>query len=233
MQWPQCQDLSSLSRILSASALRLSSRLRHLLKLQKWSRKITSILDLDELIDHVVNDVSCAFGCVETNLYLHDAEHGELEAAGVHGCTLHGKGSRLKDRQGRHGRIRRRHLADALRARCAQDPYYIACEESTLSEVAIPLLVDGKLVGVFSASHHELDAFPREQLRMLQGLCDHLAVAVHNARRFQHERHERERMSLEETRGPRDPAGFAAQEFAVHPRLRHFRTFHPGRRRGR
>ena len=79
-----------------------------------------------------------------------------------------------------------------------KDPYYIGCQESTLSEVAIPLVVDGKLVGVFSASHHELDAFPREQLRMLQGLCDHLAVAVHNARRFQHERHERERMTHEE-----------------------------------
>src|SRR2546427_11332139 len=71
-------------------------QVEHLLKLQKWSRKITSILDLDELIDHVVNDVSCAFGCVETNLYLHDEEHGELEAAGVHGCLIHEKGSRLK-----------------------------------------------------------------------------------------------------------------------------------------
>jgi hypothetical protein len=39
-------------------------QVEHLLKLQKWSRKITSILDLDELIDHVVNDFSCAFGCV-------------------------------------------------------------------------------------------------------------------------------------------------------------------------
>ena len=58
-------------------------------------------------------------------------------------------------------------------------------------------MVDGKLVGVFAASHHEVDAFPREQLRMLQGLCDHLAVAVHNARRFQHERHERQKMSQE------------------------------------
>ena len=27
-------------------------QVEHLLKLQKWSRKITSILDLDELIDH-------------------------------------------------------------------------------------------------------------------------------------------------------------------------------------
>ena len=67
-------------------------QVEQLLKLQKWSRKITSILDLDELIDHVVNDVACAFGCVEANLYLHDEERGELEAVGVHGCTLHGKG---------------------------------------------------------------------------------------------------------------------------------------------
>ena len=70
-----------------------------------------------------------------------------------------------------------------------KDPYYIGCEESTLSEVAIPLHVEGKLIGVFTASHPELDAFPAEQLRLLQALCSYVAVAVHNARRFQQERH--------------------------------------------
>ena len=172
-------------------------QVEHLLKLQKWAQKITSILDLDVLIDQVVNDVACDFGCVEANLYLHDQEHGELEAAAVHGCTVHGKGSRLK--VGKEGIVG--YVAATRQMRYApdvrKDPYYIACEESTLSEVAIPLIVDAQLVGVFTASHHELDAFPREQLRLLQGLCEHLAVAVHNARRFQHERHEREKMSLE------------------------------------
>jgi phosphoserine phosphatase RsbU/P len=172
-------------------------QVEHLLKLQRWAQKITSILDLDVLIDQVVNDVACDFGCVEANLYLHDEVHGELEAAGVHGCTLHGKGSRLKvGKEGMVGCVaatRQMRYAPDVR----KDPHYIACEESTLSEVAIPLIVDAQLVGVFTASHHELDAFPREQLRLLQGLCDHLAVAVHNARRFQHERHEREKMSLE------------------------------------
>ncbi len=173
-------------------------QVEHLLKLQKWSRKITSILDLDQLIAQVVSDVAASFGCVEANFYLHDEERGELETVSVHGCTKHGKGSRLKvGKEGMAG-----YVASTLQMRYApdvrKDPYYIACEESTLSEVAIPLLVDGKLVGVFSASHPDLDAFPREQLRLLQGLCDHVAVAVHNARRFQRERHERERMSQEE-----------------------------------
>jgi sigma-B regulation protein RsbU (phosphoserine phosphatase) len=172
-------------------------QVEHLLKLQKWAQKITSILDLDELIDQVVNDVACDFGCVEANLYLHDEEHAELEMAGVHGCTVHGKGTRLK--VGKDGLVG--YVAATGEMRYApdvrQDPYYIGCEQATLSEVAIPLLVEGRLVGVFTASHHQLDAFPREQLRLLQGLCDHLSVAVHNARRFQHERHERQRMSQE------------------------------------
>ena len=138
MLWPQCQDLSTLTDPVSVRPAPFE-QVEHLLKLQKWSRKITSILDLDELIDHVVNDVSCAFGCVETNLYLHDEERGELEAAGVHGCMLHEKGSRLK--VGKEGMVG--YVAETLQMRYApdvrKDPYYIACQDSTLSEVAIPL----------------------------------------------------------------------------------------------
>jgi len=78
-----------------------------------------------------------------------------------------------------------------------QDPYYIGCEESTLSEVAIPLHVEGQLVGVFTASHNELDAFKPCQLRLLQAMCTDVAVAVHNARRFQRELRHRKQMSGE------------------------------------
>jgi sigma-B regulation protein RsbU (phosphoserine phosphatase) len=59
------------------------------------------------------------------------------------------------------------------------------------------LVFDGRLVGVFSASHSELDAFPYEQLQLLQALCGHIAVAVNNCRRFQREQQERQRMSRE------------------------------------
>jgi sigma-B regulation protein RsbU (phosphoserine phosphatase) len=77
------------------------------------------------------------------------------------------------------------------------DPYYISCGNDTRSEVAIPLHVDSKLVGVFTASHNELDGFDGDQLRLLQGLSGHIAVAVQNALRFQEERSEREKMNRE------------------------------------
>jgi len=166
-------------------------------KLQKAARKISSILDLDQLIDNIVNEVARSFGCVEANIYLHDEEHGEMVLAGVHGCSVNHKGHRLKI--GKEGMVG--YVASTGQMRYApdvrKDDYYIACEHSTLSEVAIPLHVGERLIGVFTASHPDVDAFPRQQLRILQALCDHVAVAVHNARRFQWERAEREVMSRE------------------------------------
>lgn len=167
------------------------------LKLQRAAQKITSILDLDQLIDKVVHDVARSFGCLEANIYLHDGERAEMILAGVCGCTVSHKGQGLKvGEQGMVGYVagtgQMRYAPDV-----AKDPYYIACEPTVRSEVAIPLLVDNRLVGVFTASHHELDAFPAQQLRLLQALCGHVAVAVQNARLFQKERSERERMDRE------------------------------------
>src|SRR6266550_8643981 len=168
-----------------------------LLKLQKAAQKINSILDLDELINKIVNEIAQSFDCLEATIYLHDETNNELVLTAVCGCTVNGKGNRKKiGKEGMTGHVAatgKMHYAPDVRL----DPYYIACEPSTLSEVAIPLHVDGKLVGVFSTSHHELDAFPPTQLRLLQALCKHIAVAIHNARRFGQERQERERMSRE------------------------------------
>src|SRR5207302_750516 len=174
-----------------------ASQVEDLQRLQKAAQKISSILDLDQLIDSIVNDVALSFGCVEANIYLHDPDRSELVLTGVHGCSLHRKGDRLK--VGTEGMVG--YVASTGQMRYApdvrKDEYYIACENATLSEVAIPLHVGERLVGVFTASHPELDASPRQQLRILQALCDHVAVAVHNARRFQSERALREAMSHE------------------------------------
>ena len=177
-----------------------AGRVDDLIRLQKAAQKINSILDLDQLIDKVVNDVARSFGCVDADIYLHHESRGELVLARAHGCTgceLHGHGHSLKI--GKEGMVG--YVAATGQMRYApdvrKDPYYIGCEETTLSEVAIPLHVDGQLVGVFTASHHELDAFPSEQLRLLQALCGDVAVAVHNARRFREEKHKREHLSRE------------------------------------
>jgi len=170
-----------------------------LLKLKKAAQKINSLLDLDQLVDMVVNEIARSFGCLDSDIYLHNQERGELALVCAHGCTgceLHGPGHSLKIGKGMVGHVAstgQMHYAPDVRL----DPHYIGCEESTLSEVAIPLHVEGQLVGVFTASHTELDAFTPCQLRLLQALCSDVAVAVHNARRFQQEQRQREQMTSE------------------------------------
>jgi sigma-B regulation protein RsbU (phosphoserine phosphatase) len=183
---------------LSSSLLNLE-QVEDLLKLQKAAQKISCILDLDQLVDKVVNEVAHSFGCLDSDIYLHNEERGELSLACAHGCVgceVCGPGHSLKIGKGMVG-----HVAFTGQMRYApdvrQDPYYIGCEEATLSEVAIPLHVEGQLVGVFTASHNQLDAFTPCQLRMLQALCSDVAVAVHNARRFQRELQQREQMTGE------------------------------------
>jgi phosphoserine phosphatase RsbU/P len=190
---------SNFTAPLPATPLLNLDQVEELLKLQKAAQKISSILDLDQLVDKVVNDIARSFGCLDSDIYLHNEERGELLLVCAHGCTgceLHGPGHSLKIGKGMVG-----YVASTGQMRYApdvrQDPYYIGCEESTLSEVAIPLHVEGQLVGVFSASHSELDAFSPCQLRLLQALCNDVAVAVHNARRFQQEQQQREQMTRE------------------------------------
>jgi phosphoserine phosphatase RsbU/P len=173
-----------------------AGRIAELIRLQKFAQRITSTLDLDELVPRIVDEVAESLGCVEINIYLRDPEQSEFVLTGVRGCTLYGKGHHLKPGSGMVGHVAitgKMHYAPDVTV----DPYYIACEPETRSEVAIPLQREGDLVGVFTASHSELNAFCPDQLRLLQGLCTHVAVAVHNARRFANEREKRERMSRE------------------------------------
>jgi phosphoserine phosphatase RsbU/P len=188
------------SAVLSTPTPLPIEQIEDLLKLQKAAQRISSILDLDELIDKVVTDIARSFGCIDADIYLHNQDRGELvlaSACGCDGCAVHGPGHSLKI--GKEGMVG--YVAATGQMRYApdvrKDPYYIGCEESTLSEVAIPLHVDGQLVGVFSTSHHRLDAFPPEQIRLLQALCNDVAIAVHNARRFRQEQQQREQLNRE------------------------------------
>ena len=173
-----------------------AQKLAELVRLQKFAQRITSTLDIEELVPRIVDEVASSLGCVEINIYLRDPEQSGFVLAGVRGCSMYGKGHRLEVGSGMVGHVAatgKMHYAPDV----TRDPYYVSCEPDTRSEVAIPLQREGDLVGVFTASHCELDAFCPDQLRLLQGLCAHVAVAVHNAQRFGDEREQRERMTRE------------------------------------
>ncbi|HVP42163.1 MAG TPA: GAF domain-containing SpoIIE family protein phosphatase [Terriglobales bacterium] len=160
-------------------------RVDALVSLQKTAQHISSILELDELLDTIVHRVAVDFGCIESSILL--IEGDQFHMAAVHGCTQEHKGARWPVTEGISGQVVASGAA-YYAPDVSQELLYRACEPDTRSEVIIPLKVRDRIIGVFGASHHDLDAFPKAQIEMLKALAGHIAVAIDNAQRIQQER---------------------------------------------
>jgi len=176
----------------------LERQVRQLRLLQDTVRKINSILDLRQLLDEVVGDVAGAFGCSRTAVLFIDESTRELYIGAVRGfsnCTL----ARSRFKVGVDGIVG--HVAATGAVLYTPDvrksPYYRACEPTTLSEIDIPLISRGKVIGVFDAQSPALDGFSPDQIELLSALADNIAIAVENARLFRAERMEKERILRE------------------------------------
>ena len=64
----------------------------------------------------------------------------------------------------------------------SKDARYINAIESVRSELAVPLMLQGKCVGVLDIQSRHLDYFTRDQQSILTLLASRLAVAIDNAR---------------------------------------------------
>lgn len=176
---------SSQNSLASAPAIFQQRRVNVLVSLQKAAQEISSILELEELLETIVHRVAVDFGCIESCILL--IEDDQFHLAAVHGCTQSQKGQRWPITEGLSGQVvvtGRAHYAPDV----TQELHYRACEPETRSEVIIPLKVGDRVIGVFGASHHELNAFPRAQIKILKALAGHIAVAVANAQRIHEER---------------------------------------------
>ena len=170
--------------------------IEELFLLQRVAQRINSTLELDTLLEDIVSDVAQTFGCSRSGILLKDEQANDLVIAAVRGWTInyHVKGDRFKIGEygmaGHVGATGETYYAPDVTV----DPYYEVSEETTRSEVDIPLKSHGRLIGVFNAQHHELNAFPPGRIQIFEALAGHIATAIENARMFQRERVEKERM---------------------------------------
>lgn len=177
----------------------LERRIRQLLLLQETAKKVNSILDLEQLLDEIVGGVAETFGCNRTGVLLKDETTGDLEIVALRGFSnVHLKGYRFQIAgEGIIGHVSgtgTMHYAPDVRA----DPYYVVSESTTLSEVDIPLISRGRMIGIFNAQSPSLNAFSPEQIESLSAMADTIAIAIENARMFRAERRAREKAAQEQ-----------------------------------
>lgn len=192
--WDAEQSFNELDHVL---------RIEELFLLQRVAQKINSTLDLEALLDQIVSDVASTFGYTRLAILLKDDETNELVIAAGWNGELCLKGTRFKISEDTGISA---HAASTGEVFYAPDvkkiPFYIVGEDDTRSEIDIPLKIRGELIGVFNVQHVEMNAFSPERIRLLEALAGHVATAIANARMFQRERLEKQRMAkeLEEAR---------------------------------
>jgi GAF domain-containing protein len=168
---------------------RLERHALHLQTASQVSRAVSSILHLDELLPEVVNLIRGQFGFYYVGIFLVD----EAQAwAVLHAGT--GKAGQLM--------IERRHQleidGDSMigsciahqRARIALDVRDEAVRfdnpllPQTRSEMALPLISRGRVIGAMTIQSAQAEAFSEEDVTALQTMADQVANAIENARLF-------------------------------------------------
>lgn len=154
-------------------------------------RAIVSIFDLGQLLTRAVRLVTDSFGFYHTGIFLTD-ESGEwavLKAASSEGGQqMLAEGHRLRRGEGmvgwtlenRQSRIALDVGEDAVRFANPLLPL-------TRSEVALPLLIGRRVIGVLNVQSTEESAFDQDDVRALEFMAGQLAVAIENARRLSEE----------------------------------------------
>jgi len=156
----------------------------------KLGQHITSILDLDELLSQVVELIQHILGYYHVHVFLVDEISKEAifrAGSGEAGRLIEERGGvRLKvGEQGIIGWVAGSGLP-LLVNDVSQEPRYIPNDAlpATRSELAVPLKIGQRVIGILDVQSDELNAFDLDDVAILQALGDQVAIAINNARLF-------------------------------------------------
>ena len=171
---------------------RTTKQARILLLLNEIARELTSILNLDELLGRIAELVRRLIDYQMFSILLLDSTGEKLQ----HRFSLRfNENIHLKHEiplgRGLVGTAASTQQA-VLVPDVSKDPRYIEANPETRSELAIPLIYKGKMIGVLDLEHTRRGFFTEEHQRTMTTLAAQIAIAVENARLYEEiERQER------------------------------------------
>jgi phosphoserine phosphatase RsbU/P len=164
---------------------RVRSQAATLLLLNEVSREMSSILDVEELLRRAAEQVKRVINYQILSIMLYDEDQKifrhRLDVK--HGQRVQGK-LRVAASEGIVGAaatLREPVLAPDV----SIDPRYLMVNPETRSELAIPMIHKGKIVGVLDLESAQLNAFSDEHVQTLSILAANLAVSLENARLYE------------------------------------------------
>ncbi len=156
------------------------------------ARSVQTKLEMGDLLNSVVEAIHSSFGFYDVSLFLLDAEAEEcvlVAQAGVFEATDI-RGYRQKMGVGLVGWVAENGetiLANDVR----KDPRHLVAfegESNILSELAVPIRLRDRTVGVINVQNREEGSFDKSDVMALETLADQIAQAIGNAQLFERTR---------------------------------------------
>jgi phosphoserine phosphatase RsbU/P len=170
--------------------------------------EITSILELDRLLNHIAALLARIIDYEFLLVGLIDEAREELvwHVEEGYGATKREHASRTKLSHGVVGRaVRERRTQIVGDVSCDPD-YYVTNnweDQGQRSEIAVPLIYEDKVIGVLALESSRVNSFDEYHGRLLENIANNLSIAVANARLYA-EHVERERQLEREILMARD-----------------------------
>jgi GAF domain-containing protein len=179
---------------------RVTDRTKALATSAEVSRRLSTILDQQQLVIEVVEQVKNAFGYYHVQIYFVDEASGDLVMAGGTGAAgrilLTNKFRILKGRglAGRAAETNRTILVSDV----SQDPGWLPNRflPETKSEAALPIAISEQVLGVLDVQQDVIGGLKQEEVDLLQSIANQVAVAVRNARNYSEVQERAERETL-------------------------------------
>ncbi|MBN2043666.1 MAG: GAF domain-containing protein [Anaerolineales bacterium] len=183
-------QLSKEQELLKRQTTALEKRTRYIEAAADVGKAATSVYNIDEMLDLVVNMISERFGFYQAGIFLIDdrGEYAVMEAASSDG------GKRMlarshKLRVGEEGMVG--YVTSQGKVRIALDVGEEATHFSTpelpltRSEMTLPLIWGGRIFGALDVQSTEENAFSEEDISSLTVLADQVSMAINNAKLFE------------------------------------------------
>lgn len=171
-------------------------RARQLRLINDVSRQITATQPLPYLFRQIVTLIHDAFGYYAVSIFIVDEAAQSLRLKASSHEQFASTDLRVSYQEGLVGWAATNRRT-ALSPRVSEDERYLATAtlDATLSEIAVPLTIGERVMGVLDVQSNCLDAFDDDDVFMLGTLAGQLALALQEAQTFDAERRQSERIN--------------------------------------